>query len=372
MDGRANACRLSHQSDRRGVRYYWATSRTLGTLLVTVRPISRHSAKTTVTIATAGGKTGVTVAFGSKTEARCKKGVISMATLPSDVFAVIPAYNEALTIADVVRGVGEYISPEQITVVDDQSSDGTPGFALAMGCRVLRTSGPRGYGSAVSTGIDYALQHGSCAVITIDGDAAHDPRDIPRLYRSHAEAGNDLTIGNRFAFEDQKIPSPKRWANVVAAEIVRTILGVTLQDVACGLRVLSGTLSRALALAGVGTGFEHVYDTIAVASAARMSIGSVAIVVRYDATELQCTSAGEVAHFVHSMLRWSSGAHEARLQQLSTMISRLEPLTLLFDEHAICGIPVHEAASYVFQGQHPAFFGRSIGTVLDFRSAVIA
>lgn len=292
-----------------------------------------------------------------------------MSILKSGISVVIPAYNEESTIVDLVKGVSEHIAPSQIIVVDDQSSDRTNIFAFKTGCHVIRTSGPRGYGSAVSTGIKYAAQLNNHTFVTIDGDAAHNPNDIPRIYQNHVEAKNNLTIGNRFAIEDHNIPSPKRWANLVGANIGNKILNVTLQDVACGLRVISSKLSHALALAAVGIGFEHVYDTIAVAAAARMKIGTVPIGVRYDATELHCTSAIEITHFVHSMLRWASVENKTVLQNMLDAVSNFEPMTLLFDECIICSIPVPGTASYIFKKQHPAFSGKYIGVELFFRTS---
>ncbi|HEY0284716.1 MAG TPA: glycosyltransferase, partial [Vicinamibacterales bacterium] len=69
--------------------------------------------------------------------------------------ALIPAYNEAATIADVVRGVRPFVS--QVLVVDDGSIDGTAGQARTAGARVVVHATNLGKGHAVRTGLSHLL-----------------------------------------------------------------------------------------------------------------------------------------------------------------------------------------------------------------------
>ncbi len=105
------------------------------------------------------------------------------------VAAVIPAYNEEPHLREVVRGTRRQV--DRVYVVDDGSSDGT----ARVEARVIRHDRNRGKGAALRTGIRAALEEGADAVVTLDGDGQHDPKSIPRLLDSFAEA--DLVIGCR-------------------------------------------------------------------------------------------------------------------------------------------------------------------------------
>src|SRR5689334_24920791 len=92
--------------------------------------------------------------------------------------AVIPVYNEASTIASVVLTTRAYLP---VIVVDDDSEDGSGPSAATAGASVLTLPRHCGKGVALQHGFAEALRRGAKAVVTMDGDGQHDPRDIPRL-----------------------------------------------------------------------------------------------------------------------------------------------------------------------------------------------
>jgi glycosyltransferase involved in cell wall biosynthesis len=111
---------------------------------------------------------------------------------PAVVSVVIPAFNEADAIGDVVRALGAIAPWREIVVVDDGSGDDTGARAAAAGARVVRHPYNKGNGAAVKTGI---RQTGGEFVLLLDADGQHQPADARRLVDRLGEY--DLIVGAR-------------------------------------------------------------------------------------------------------------------------------------------------------------------------------
>lgn len=105
---------------------------------------------------------------------------------------VIPAFNEAATIAPLVAGLLGAAPWHEILVVDDGSSDETGARAAAAGARVIRHPYNKGNGAAVKTGIRHAV---GTFILIVDADGQHQPDDATRLV-AHLDA-YDLVVGAR-------------------------------------------------------------------------------------------------------------------------------------------------------------------------------
>ncbi len=114
--------------------------------------------------------------------------------LPSQVSVVIPAFNEAEAIAEVVRDLRAEADWREILVVDEGSTDATARNAEAAGARVTRQPYNKGNGAAVKAGIRAALGE---YLLIIDADGQHKPSDAVRLV-THLGA-YDLVVGARWA-----------------------------------------------------------------------------------------------------------------------------------------------------------------------------
>src|SRR5713226_8749451 len=115
---------------------------------------------------------------------------------------LLPTLNESENLPRLVEALRALSPALEIVVVDDGSADGTGEIAdgLALERRdltVVHRVGPRGFGEALTEGFRVALERGAEAVVTMDGDFSHDPRDVPRLLA--ALEGADLVIGSRYA-----------------------------------------------------------------------------------------------------------------------------------------------------------------------------
>src|SRR5439155_19227045 len=110
----------------------------------------------------------------------------------TETSVVIPAFNEAASISEVVRDLAATAPWREILVVDDGSSDDTGTQAAAAGARVLRHPYNKGNGAAVKTGIREAT---GAYVLIADGDGQHRPADATRLV-SHPGT-YELVVGAR-------------------------------------------------------------------------------------------------------------------------------------------------------------------------------
>lgn len=143
---------------------------------------------------------------------------------------IIPAFNEALTIARVVaaaRTLGEVI------VVDDGSTDDTAPLADEAGAQVVRHQGNRGYDAALASGLDAALRSNARWAMTIDADGQHDPACLKRM-SALLQGGAELVLGRR--------GSAARWSEALFNAWVRLRFGPP--DILCGLKGYSAGLIR--------------------------------------------------------------------------------------------------------------------------------
>ncbi|MEX1052142.1 MAG: glycosyltransferase family 2 protein [Patescibacteria group bacterium] len=198
---------------------------------------------------------------------------------------VIPAYNEEKTIANVVGSIPDQIdgvSRIETIVVDDNSSDRTYRIAKASGAHALSHAMNLGQGGAVLTGITYAKRLGADAVVTLDADGQHDPKEIGRLVAGYVQGRGEMIIGSRFLSESiKKMPRLKRFGNRAFSLITYLVSGKMLTDTQSGFRLFSSKMADALIGADL-SGYEFCSETIMIAQKHRLSVAEVPISTIYD------------------------------------------------------------------------------------------
>ena len=164
------------------------------------------------------------------------------------LLTALPVYNEARHVAEVLREVTRYAG--HVLVVDDGSSDETEQILKAEQERygkdvlkIVRHPKNLGYGAALRTAFEYAMQHDYDVLVTIDCDGQHEPRLIPQLahgiYAPEAEAPYDIVSGSRYlkTFKgDSKPPAERRRINREITQILNCRLGLDLTDAFCGFK----------------------------------------------------------------------------------------------------------------------------------------
>jgi dolichol-phosphate mannosyltransferase len=179
---------------------------------------------------------------------------------------VMPTYNEAATIAEMLRRIRASATHDiDVLVVDDSSPDGTADLAEALaaelgGIEVLRRPGKSGLGSAYREGFKRGLADGYEALVEIDADLSHDPAVLGDLL-AEIDGGADLVIGTRY-MPGGKIPdwpwhrrAISRGGNLYA----RWMLGLSARDATSGYRAYHRRALERINLTAVradGYGFQ--------------------------------------------------------------------------------------------------------------------
>ncbi len=189
------------------------------------------------------------------------------------VAAVVPAYDAAATIGDVVRGTRAVVP--DVLVVDDGSRDTTGALAAAAGATVRRQEPNAGKGAALVRGFHHWEARGFTHVVTLDADGQHYPDEIPLLLRAAASAPDALVVGVRRK-EGQAISAAARFGNWVADTLMEQLAGQALPDTQSGFRVYP--LARTLAMPTIGRRYD--FETEILFRAARRGIPLVGVPVR--------------------------------------------------------------------------------------------
>lgn len=164
-----------------------------------------------------------------------------------NVCALIPAFNEAAHIEEVVRGTGKHV--QQVVVIDDGSSDATAEIARAAGATCLCSSTNSGKASALRIGITFACDGAFTHVLFCDGDGQHSPDDIPLLVQAARDTGADLVIGMR-SFDRLRMPRARYYSNTIGSKVASWLVGREIKDSQCGFRLVRLDQLRHMTLRG--------------------------------------------------------------------------------------------------------------------------
>jgi glycosyltransferase involved in cell wall biosynthesis len=154
--------------------------------------------------------------------------------------AIVPAFNEAASIAEVVAELRDADPDLEVLVVDDGSTDATSSVAEAAGAKVLRLPVNLGIGGAVQAGYLYAFERGFDLAVQVDGDGQHDANQLGRLLDPILGGRADLAIGTRFAGDiTYRAPFARRVGIALFAALVSLRVRQRLTDTTSGFRAVN-------------------------------------------------------------------------------------------------------------------------------------
>ncbi len=160
--------------------------------------------------------------------------------MPHKFLTALPVFNEAKYVNEVLDLVKQ--NSKYVLVVDDGSTDGTSELlAQRNDVIVIQHEQNSGYGAALRTAFQYAIENEFEIIVTIDCDGQHEPQRISEFVEACCD-GVDIVSGSRYLKqfdEDTTAPEQRRRINqIVAAEIQRR-LGIKLTDAFCGFKAYS-------------------------------------------------------------------------------------------------------------------------------------
>lgn len=160
---------------------------------------------------------------------------------------VIPLYNEATMIADVIGDLRLHF--DHIVCVDDGSSDGSAAVAKAAGAVVVQHPVNLGQGAALQTGIAFALSQPTCDyVVTFDADGQHRVVDAIDMLQAARTGSFAIVFGSRF-LDDRTNPGLiKKIVLKTAVRVSNLTTGLRLTDAHNGLRIIRRDAAERISL----------------------------------------------------------------------------------------------------------------------------
>ena len=206
------------------------------------------------------------------------------------IVALIPAYNAAPFVADVIRKARAHVP---VIAVNDGSRDNTLAELRRTDARVIDQQPNQGKGVALRAGFRAALEDGADAVIQLDADGQHDPNEIPLFLEKHYTTAADLIIGER---NFGGMPLVRRVSNTVGRAAFSWAVGRRIRDNQSGYRLLSRRLIEAV-LESTEHGYEFEMDMILIAVKRGWPIEGVPIRTIYGEEVSNIRPLQHVVHF---------------------------------------------------------------------------
>lgn len=197
------------------------------------------------------------------------------------VVIVIPTYNEAESIDELLGKLEGNVRIDHVIVVDDSSTDGTLEKLIAFQkssrkMHVHVRPSKLGFGSAVRTGFKLALRrHSFDRLVQMDADLSHDPAYIPRLL----DCKCDLVLGSRY-IEGGGVIGWSLWRKLLsrAANLLATkVLGLPVRDATTGFRVYSRRATELVARLSRRDAYEFEIEALWLAVMSGFTVGEVPI-----------------------------------------------------------------------------------------------
>ncbi|WP_295618644.1 glycosyltransferase family 2 protein [uncultured Methanobrevibacter sp.] len=193
------------------------------------------------------------------------------------IVAIIPAYNEEESLADVIAKTSQYV--DKVIIINDGSSDRTAEVAIESGAERINHETNLGKGEALKSG--FKAINDDSIIVTIDGDGQHNPDEIPDLIKPVIEDGADLVNGSRYMNgPEENTPAYRRVGQRVLDIATNISAGINVTDSQSGFRAFSSRAKDCFRFKDTGFGIES--EMLVDAAEAGLKIVEVPITVRYD------------------------------------------------------------------------------------------
>jgi glycosyltransferase involved in cell wall biosynthesis len=212
----------------------------------------------------------------------------------SFVVVGIPAFNEEHSIAHIVIEAQKYA--DAVIVCDDGSSDLTATIAERLGADVARHPQNMGYGAAIKTLFQRALDFGADILVTLDGDGQHNALEIPQVIKPIINDSADIVIGSRFIDDKgtEEMPFYRRLGAQVIRKLVNGSSQTGVKDSQSGFRAYNRQALERLCVSEVGMGAS--IQILLEASKQDLRISEVPSTCKYENGDVSTSTENPVTH----------------------------------------------------------------------------
>ena len=196
----------------------------------------------------------------------------------ADVWVVIPVFNEAQVLEQVVRQtLGAF---PNVVCVDDGSGDGSVDAVLRTGAHLVRHPVNLGQGAALQTGLAYArAQPGARYFVMFDADGQHRLEDASAMLQVARSGEADVVLGTRFAQHADSVPLLKRIVLRTAVLLSPAGRRLKLTDAHNGLRVLTRPVADDLRI--TMNGMAHASEIVSYLGRSSWRVREVPVSIQY-------------------------------------------------------------------------------------------
>jgi dolichol-phosphate mannosyltransferase len=193
----------------------------------------------------------------------------------------LPVFNEVHSVDEVLDEVTKH--SEYVLVIDDGSTDGTAErLAKRDDIILLQHDENRGYGSALVSAFNYAIENDFEILVTVDCDGQHEPQRIKQFVTTCRNTGADIVSGSRYlkAFDnDSPAPEQRRKINLTITAFINEKLGFGITDAFCGFKAYRVEALKQLEI--TESGYAMPLELWVQASCKKLSVIEVAVPLIY-------------------------------------------------------------------------------------------
>ncbi|HHI02555.1 MAG TPA: glycosyltransferase family 2 protein [candidate division Zixibacteria bacterium] len=212
---------------------------------------------------------------------------------PARTIVLIPAFNAACYLEELVVRVKNTIPPVDILVINDGSADDTGNIARSLNCNVLTNEKNRGKGYSLKRGFAYSLKKNYDYLITIDADLQHLPEEM-KAFMNYAGNGS-ISIGTR-ELSMKKMPLPRWLSNNLTSLLVSIFGGKVIRDSQSGFRMFD--LKTLKKMRAVSNRFDFESELLFQAGLLDIEINEVPISTIYNKERSSINQIGDTLRFV--------------------------------------------------------------------------
>jgi len=158
----------------------------------------------------------------------------------SPVLCLIPCYNESNNLPSLLGDIRDSNLASQVDFlfVDDCSRDATYEVVRRAGYNIIRHDVNKGYGGAVKTGLNHAIDEGYSRMVLFPGDHQRSAKDVIKLIKEQERTSDDVVVGSKFHIYSEKYgPIRRRIGNRLFSFLAKKLWGSPIEDVLSGFKI---------------------------------------------------------------------------------------------------------------------------------------